>query len=394
MIQKMREASTLLFDCNSDTEFYNVIIQNQSIFDDFKIIFCPKNTNLLTNSSNLLSFRSQYSFLHLYFPYNNLVFFSKEKIQELMLNGSNNVPATIYFTIDSNVAKALYDLKEGKQPSPKEKTLQLIDIATNKKISFDDNFFRIENLCELKDENNDRPIQTIKAIQAINKLTSGNDIAYSPLDIDVKNFTNNDQINELFTQRRGIYLLLLKTYLSFWHLKEPIKVFKNVYEYSIRVLNKFAKNELYYVWKFINNPSKSVLFQPPLSKQKNTLKHIRKISGDLFFIRYSEQLSKFYSNDVFSIPMYISFDELFFSWLDICPVKFVIFNPNTGAINTCFEDEYSFQEFMYNEILKAEEKDDFKNAEIESRWKNKLNNVVIEDEIKLMEKEINEKVLP
>lgn len=205
----------------------------------------------------------------------------------------------------------------------------------------------------------------------------------------------NDAVNPYFWQRRKvIYLILLKAILINWTTSERANLkLKEIIEFSLEKLGKFAKKEFYLACKLFKYGENLRFFNPISQPSKKILSKAKGMSWDFLSIEYQSTLACNLSHSGrFFVPFFASFDNRFVEFRKACPIKCMLFDDSNGEAHTYFNDELEFNQDisdaiesnfnLYNKLTNQKEILRRKSLQIDN---NKLNYLIFR-----LEKEISD----
>ena len=388
---------------NDADSFINLIRPYKELFKGFRLIYSTNNIESKINRFSLSEINNKSEWISCFFSGNGLIFYSDEIYEKTIKNGAVQIPLDYTLSFDSNVAN-LFDLyHRGKQiqEKNKEKFITLIHIIKKYNFNFDYFFFILENLSHSTNPNNVRPLNTIMALKRFDyldyhsftkdfnkpKFNMEIDKAYEIAKNILKEFQQNQTIQNLLLKQKGCYLLILKAMLLQWEKKLSFeKKFLLIYKFCIESLGKFAKNELYFCWKFFRYSDQFDFFNVIVQPHNKVLGRARGISWDLFSMRVLETMATLKTKGEFFIPFFASLDNRFMKFLKACPLRFLLIDDYSKTISSAFFDEKEFQydlnKIIHNDITI------YDLQEKNYRMNKPLNAIAINQKITLLENEI------
>lgn len=122
-----------------------------------------------------------------------------------------------------------------------------------------------------------------------------------------------------------------------------------IVRFSIEIIGKFAKFEIYFAWKLLAEAEDvPEFFLPIIKPSPDSLTIVRSMAWDLAMFRMAELEATMQRQegakkaDVF-IPLVASYDRRFKTLVDACPLKAIVIDPIGKQVNSIFRDELSFQ---------------------------------------------------
>lgn len=128
-------------------------------------------------------------------------------------------------------------------------------------------------------------------------------------------------------------------------------------KFCLDKIGRFAKTELYFAWKFFKYRTKFNFFSPINSLTPKSLKALRGMCWDLFFLRHQETITSAVPTDGFSVPFMSSLDNKFVELTKACPIRCTLMDLEYDKMHTLYEDEFEFAEDLnaaLSDSLKSE----------------------------------------
>jgi len=312
---------------------------------------------------------------HSLFKYPNISLYSGLYPVDQQNSINNNYELEVKLVIDSNFAEEIRLLIHNKKSSNRNELLKVIDFAARKSSCFDSSFFILENSEEFLDLNNNRPYETLLAIEEINYQLNSSIKKRNITELTgfVNSLLQDEQFSRFISRREVIYLFLLILYQEIWAGNNFETAFENVIMQTYKITGKLAKLELYYAWKILHKPSKYRFFQTGITKNEKIKKTLKGMSGDLILFRYLELFSKFFSDKIFTLPLLFTFDKKYSEWFEEIKIKATIIERKNYFVNSIFYDEEEFQNCLNNVLIRNDMLNDFIDPKkIENRIKSDL----------------------
>ena len=392
------KANRLIISHDKNLSFNDLIEPNLTVFSNFRLMYSTNNTVSDFGYTSLDKIETQCSSLQKFFYGNGLLFFSKDIYQSQQRQKVVKIPLDYSLSFDSNVAEKfrIYENGGKLQPKDKFKLENLLKFIKKYQFNFDYGFFCLENL-EFIEQKNERPFDTLRAIIRCNPLNN------SLLDIEqagklaISEMYNHFgiEVNSVFWQRRKlIYSMLLKAILINWQSSgEANFKLKEIIEFSLEKLGRFAKKEIYLSWKLFKNGDSLRFFHPINQPTKKILSKAKGMSWDFLSIEYQSTLAYSLSQKgKFFVPFFASFDERFVEFREACPIQCMLFDDLNHEPHTYFDDELEFNQDisdavesnfdLYNKLTNQ--------TEILRRKNLLLNSNKLDCLISSLEKEVNE----
>ncbi len=114
--------------------------------------------------------------------------------------------------------------------------------------------------------------------------------------------------------------------------------------FCLGTIGSFAKLELFFAWKFFKYRTKFNFFSPMNAANSKSLKGIRGMSWDLFFLRFQETITSITPSGGFNIPFMSSFDNKFVELTKACPIRCTLLDLSYSRMHTLYEDDLEFME--------------------------------------------------
>ena len=341
------EANRLIITHDKHLSFKDLIEPNLEIFSKFRLMYSTDNTVSQFGYTSLDRIEEDCDSIKKFFHGNGLLFFSNDIYQAQQKQETVHIPLDYSLSFDSNVAGQFRVYEKGGQVQPKEKFERLIEFIKQYQFNFDYNFFCLENL-EFIRQNNDRPFNTIRAIIRCNPLNSDRLDRETAGKLATQEINNpfNNEINPIFWQRRKvIYLILLKAIQINWELQEVYSKLRAIIKFCLENTGKFAKKEIYLAWKLFKQGTSLRFFNPLSQPSPNILSKAKGMSWDFLSIEYQSTLAYNMSRgNNFFVPFFASFDSRFMEFREACPVKCMLFDDRTQTAHTFFDDELEFNQ--------------------------------------------------
>lgn len=399
-----RKACDSIARHDPNRSFAEFVDDNETILSELIILYSTNNTKFLINGVSFQEIERKFKRIKCLFYGSGLEFYSKQLWKIAQEKGEVPIPLSFQLYFDSNVSEAIRKYTLGKEVSNQEILLNVISFIKEQPVNFDFSFFVFENLIHSLMPENSRPLETIASLKKLDSLDYNafllnptdpqykisSEEAFSQAEIVLKNFHNNDAINDELIKQRATYAITLMAICLYFDKKlTPQEKMSRLYEFSMNSMRKILKLELYICWKLFVNGSKIKFFAPILSKGKNILKTSKGMSWDIFVFRH--QLIHIYKSKFgdFIIPMFCTFDEKFLSLLEACPLRACLINPSYKRCEFIFADELEFQVFLNDSICSLSSEGNDISSNSRARIENKLS----KDDIDLVIKNLEEKVV-
>jgi len=373
-LEKVHRATELLADCKSDLDLFRALTANAETFAELGVIFGTDDCRSEYENADLLGFRSMFEFFHAPMPQDHILVLNHRMIQESSIKGSTQATLEFVPILDSNIAEELAILSRGGKSENRAKVLQIIDFVSSRKICVDPTFYLIEN----SDAARDRNSRVSDALDAVNALNAASSSGFPRLGRDelldnAAHTLEDPTVQEFVVQRKAEYCFVMRLCQNRWKKMSAEDNFLDLVRFSVETLKKVMKHELYFAWKLLYFPEKIRFFETVQPNTKDVWRKLRGIGSDLFCLRYSEQIMKVFTNEVFRVPIILSFDNRFLEFSRGVSIRLAVFDPKSGAIQTLLEDEMAFQLFLNQRITDSSLRAlVFDRQEQQKRWANPI----------------------
>ena len=353
-------ANAILLHSPSDS-FTNLIDNNLSLFQGFRLVYSTNNFDFEFSTSSLREIEELCPVLKKYFYGTGLIFYSDDLYAATKSNYQIEIPIDYSLSLDSNIAEKFRVWENGGSLDKEERRFEglvsFIKEGKGQGFNFDYSFFIIENLIDSLKLDNDRPFNTIRALKRFDHLE------YKRDSFDIRNpnffenreksgrraiealhaFHSSSRAKGFLKRRKGLHLVFLKAILlrerKDLDLRDKLKI---LIEFSINALGAFAKTEIYFSWKMLKYGEKLSFFHPISQLGEKSLKRIRGMTWDMFALRYQEDLTRRSEIGAFYVPFFASFDNKFVELAKACPVRAVIIDDIDDRVVTIYLDENEF----------------------------------------------------
>lgn len=365
-IMKTRRAITAIAQADQTAPFAEVIASDLDSFRGLRVAYATKATRLQIQEVRLDQIEAACPMVRSFFDGSGLLFYTDD-IYRKTLAGGAAFHVDFSVSLDKNVAEAFRCFANGKSYSKPEEFYRLLLLLRGRgELSFNFDYFSylIEEMEHFDAPNNRRPLETLAALKRFDHLTpdalreppgspkflmsqsEGEAAAKTALDGMMK--TLNAQ--ELQVERRGIHAILLKTMHLRWQKRaSPLDSLVEIVQFSLEVLGKLAKLEIYLAWKFLGCAGTvPKFFAPVLNPGANALKALKGMSWDVAMFRAAEKFAAMQRHDGhikadFFVPLVASFDEKFKQLVQACPLRAIVMSPATDFVNMIFRDQMPFE---------------------------------------------------
>lgn len=360
-ISRLEAASNCIIQHSPHASFNDLIEPNLHLFNDFRLIYSTNHLDADFKGILLSEIENICPAINKYFYGTGLCFYSDNFYKELKLKGSVALPIDYSISFDTQVAEAFRCYEDGKNISKWDWFESLVKTIKEKDFNFDYTFYIVEDLVNSFDITNNRPFNTIRALKRFDNLdfSAFKSNPKSPVFNDTRDsagksaiealysFGSSDFIKRSLIRRKGLKLIMMKAMQLRWVARKDFnKDLAELVEYSITVLGKFGKLELYSAWKLLKSGHLHDFFIEILQPSEKALKKINGISWDLYSLRHQETMASFSKIGDFYIPLIATFDKRFKSFIKAFPLRCLLIDDRDERLNLIFYDEKEF----FNEI--------------------------------------------
>jgi len=383
-----------------------LIEKNITLFQGFNIAYSTNNLESNFSGLSLASIEQECTSLKKFFYGSGLLFYSDIIYQQMKSGQKVEIPLDFSLSLDSNVAERFRVWEGGGclSGTDKQKMEKLIPFIKDSSFNFDYSFFILENLLDSMDPNNYRPFDTIRALKRFDYLHYNKENFSIDQPEFVENrekagkrtidtlyaFHNNNESQKTLDRRKIMYLMLLQALIfkpqEELTLEEKISSLVN---FSLDTLGGFAKEELYFAWKFLKYGESLRFFDPVSQLSNKTINKVKGMSWDLFATRYQETLASMRrDNSKFFVPFFASFDNRFVELTDACPIKCVVIDHMDKRVTIIHLDEQEFQKDINHSISTEVQKKLSNPEEKLKRMNNRPSSGFLDKEIAKLESEL------
>lgn len=371
----MRRAITAIAQAGETTSFAEIIASDLDSFKGLRVAYATKAVGLEIQNIRLDQVEAACPMVRSFFDGRGLLFYTDE-IYRKTLEGGAAFHFDFSVSLDKNVAEAFRCFAARKGYSKPEEFYRLMLLLKGRgehSFNFDYFSYLIEEMEHFDVPNNRRPLETLTALKRFDHLASdalrappgspeflmshseGEAVARAALDGVMKTLS----ALELQVEHRGIYVILLKAMHLRWRKRaSPLDSLAEIVQFSLEVLGKLAKFEIYLAWKFLGGAGAvPEFFAPVLDPRASALKALKGMSWDVTMFRVAEKFSAMQRHDGrikadFFVPLVASFDEKFKQLMQACPLRAIVMSPATDFVNMIFRDQMRF-EFALRDVLEG-----------------------------------------
>lgn len=385
-------ASNCIVEHPIEASFNDLIKFNVDKFSGFRLIYSTNNLDADFKELLLSEIEDRCPAINRYFYGTGLHFYSDSLYQELQLKNTVEFPLMYSISFDTQVAEAFRLYESDKQISKWDWFESLVRTQKSLDLNFDYTFYLLEDLIHSLDTSNERPFDTIRALKRYDNLNfdafklnpklpifneSREDAGKRAIET-LYRFQNSDGIKRSLIRRKGMKLVLMKAMQLRWLGKRDYyKSLAEMVEYSVSVLGKLGKTELYFAWKLLKSAHLFDFFTDVAQPTNIALHKINGISWDLYSLRHQETMASFSKEGDFYVPFIASFDLRFKSLIKACPLRCLLIDDRDGRLNLIFLDELDFFKDI-NQALNPNIRNDL--ASIKNKL-TRLSNPLDEDKI-------------
>ena len=354
---RFNEALNLIGQHDSKESFKSLIDSAPHMFKGFQLVYSSDNTELDFGFASLSQVEENCKALKKYYCGSGILIYDDEIYEKTKSSGHAEFLLNFSIYFDSNVAAAFRTWEAGGEVRD-PRFFELMEYVKRRDLGFNYSFFILERLEELLNRQNEHPFNTIRALKRFEYMTireSFDGLEFKHLLTredagklaiqDIMTFARAPAAREAVLQQKGIYLILLKTFELYLNNKKAID--QNLCEitrYCLDVVGRFAKLELFFAWKFFKYRTKYNFFSPMNATTPKSLKGIKGMSWDLFFLRFQETITSMTSSGGFSVPFMSSFDNKFVELTKACPIRCTLLDLSHYRMHTLYDDDFEFME--------------------------------------------------
>lgn len=300
-IYRLEAALNCIIQHPPEASFNELVVLNLHTFKGFRLVYSTNHLDANYNGVLLSDIESLCPAISKYFYGTGLLFHSDKSYEELRLNGTFALPVYCSINFDTQVAEAFRCYEDVKCISQWDWFESLVRTIKEKDFNFDYTFYLVEDLANSFDTTNNRPFNTIRALKRFDNLdfmafqsnprnpvfNDNRELAGKSAIETLYQFQNSDFIKRSLIRRKGLKLIMMKAMQLRWLAgKDFSKDLAGLVEYSITVLGKFGKLELYFAWKFLKSGHLYDFFRDILHPTEKALSKINGVSWDLFSLRH------------------------------------------------------------------------------------------------------------
>lgn len=287
-------------------------------------------------------------------------------VQSRLEDGRSTVLLDYSLGFDSNFADKVKALINGKDIglADRDRVTKVLKLkASNSRVQFDVVPFLCENIrFDRDDPDNKRPLETLIAFYMLDHLD------WSAFLADSTQFRFDTDIDELRSRLRpkaenflsglhssptvlaqearamGTQALLLR-FAALWHTHKGDRklVLRDLLDFSIFELGALPISELTLIWRGTLEKQVMPFFGPLINPSTKILKCSRGMAWDLTHLRSLQDTAKQSVYGSFFIPYFVSLDERWRDLIRLNPIKIMLIDDATCAINLSRTMEVEFQ---------------------------------------------------
>lgn len=366
-LENLRRIIGLVANAGDDMSFRELIESDREGFSGLKMAYATKAFDTQILEVSLAEVEKRCPLVKSLFDGSGLLFYSDE-VYKATLAGKAEIYSDFTISFDKNIAEEVRRFVAGKQCSKPDELYKLLLLTRGSvKNGFNYDFlsYLVEEYEQFLQTHNDRPFNTLLALKTLDYLQPdalenfpgkpNTRVSADVIAQDAYNTLNSivftEDMKYLQLKYKAMYAILLKAMLNKWKdIGSPFDRLIETCKFSLEIIGKFSKMELYFAWKLLGGDGvKHAFFDPVSTPKKKSLAAMRGIAWDLSMFRMSETMAGFNRKiegrrPDFFVPFLASLDGKFHKMLDACPLKAIIVSPKLQSINCIFRDEMMFQE--------------------------------------------------
>lgn len=374
-IEKIRRVVSAIVTAPPQRGFGDIVESERDAFRGLHVTYATRITDLYIHQVRLDQVREECPLVHSFFDGSGLLFYS-DAVYSDTLEGQAKILLDYSIMLDKNVCEQIRRYVNGSQSSNPEALGQLLNLVRGRReqgFNYDFMAYLAEELEHFHKPDNDRPLQTFRALKRLDFLDETSLPTYpklftsSAVEIAVQR-----AVDEMITKaiRTGAladlqrcqlvgYAVLLQALLLRWDGASLESGMKSLVKFSINTFGKLAKIELYFGSKLLtSNRSLPRFFQPIATPSRSALGKARSMSWDLTLFRAAEIMAVVGrrvggQTPEFFLPFLASFDGKFTDMVAACPLRAIVVDRNINKINSIFRDEEDFQIVLAEAIGRA-----------------------------------------
>lgn len=290
-------------------------------------------------------------------------------VQEFLTGGRSNVPIEYSLAFDSNFADKLLGLVEGRHLEliEKERVLEVLRLkGSNNRVQFDVMPFLVENARLARDNaNNERPLNTLVAFRMLDhldwdalqstpdKLRFTRDVEALREDLRseqarfLEEIYTSQSVLQLEAMAQGNHALLLRlAKLRQTHGRNVTAIIRDLVDFALFELGALPITELTLIWRGISGKQEAPFFGPVINPSAKVVKAARGMAWDMAHLRLLQQMARQTTFGSFFVPYFVSFDARWRELLRLNPIRVVLIDDATSAINVGRTQDVEFHRLL------------------------------------------------
>jgi hypothetical protein len=374
-VEKMRKVMTAIAAAGPSVSFASIIEDERDAFLGMHVTYSTYAHDSYIQQLKLQEIEQRCPLVTSLFDGSGLLFYS-DRIYSDMRNGPAPILMDYSIALDKNICEILrcYVKNVGfSRPDDVYKLLQLMRGEEKPNFNYDFFSYLVEEYEHMSVPNNVRPFETLYALKLLDRLEISDFSSFPKLAIkdEAKDqamleaqqtmswFFANDLLSEFRAGHRAVYAMLLKALLMKWSGASQETALAELAAFSLEVLGKFAKREIYFAWKMLGGDGQDYrFFAPAATPSRKSISNLMGMSWDLTMLRWAEMMSalqRAHADGVpdFFLPFVASADQRFRDMIAACPLKAIVLDRQNKIVNSVFRDEMDFQLRLQEQIGRA-----------------------------------------
>lgn len=366
---------TAIASVGPSTSFASIIEDERDAFLGMHVIYSTSAHDSYIHQLRLQEVELRCPFVTSLFEGSGLLFYS-DRIYREMEKGPARILMDYSIALDKNICEIMrcYVNNVGfSRPDDVHKLLQLVRGIEKPNFNYDFFSYLVEESEHMSVPHNARPFETLYALKVLDRLGASDFVGFPRLLVksEVRQqammdaqqtmswFFANDRLAEFRTGFRSVYAMLLKGLLIKWSGASQEAVLAELAAFSLDVLGKFAKREIYFAWKMLGGDGHQYrFFAPAATPSRKSLSNLKGMSWDLTMLRWAEMMSALQRPHAdgmpdFFLPFVASADRRFRDMIVACPLKAIVLDRKNKIVNSVFRDEMEFQIRLQEQVGKA-----------------------------------------
>jgi hypothetical protein len=374
-VEKMRRVMTAIAAAGPSISFASVIEEERDAFLGMHVIYATRAHDSYIQQLRLKEIEERCPLVTSLFDGSGLLFYS-DRIYSDMRHGPASILMDYSIALDKNICENLrcYVKNVGiSRPNDFYRLLHLVRGEQKPNFNYDFFSYLVEEYEHMSVPNNTRPYETLYALKVLDHLESADFSSFPMLAVkaNVQDkamleaqqtmswFLANDVLSEFRAGHRAVYVMLLKGLLMKWSGVSAETALAELAAFSLDVLGKFSKREIYFVWKMLGGDGQEYrFFAPAVTPSRKSIQRLVGMSWDLTMLRWAEMMSALqrpHADGIpdFFLPFVASVDQKFKEMIAACPLKAIVLDRKNKVINSVFRDELDFQRRLDEQMKRA-----------------------------------------